>query len=248
MNTSDSFCLLRWEDDNTQSYGKAHPYKIIKCNTTVSNYSTVAFDVSSASQAAGSRVVSPEDVGTEVLRYLLKVTASFLGHGQVNKAVIAVPAKFTPQQRAATGAAYKAAGLKVTPIHMQLFIIAIVIINITSSACFITPSSRAYRIVLCIHLIYSEYGNAACAWYTLLSTMYIHIHNTGGACHRGADCSRRCLSAAQEEQHPSHSGIRLWGWYSGRVVAVCGQGISAGARSYPLTLHVQYNVISCRMM
>ena len=32
---------------------------------------------------------------------------------QVNKAVIAVPAKFSPQQREATGAAYKAAGLKV---------------------------------------------------------------------------------------------------------------------------------------
>ena len=32
---------------------------------------------------------------------------------QVSKAVIAVPAKFTSEQRAATGAAYKAAGLKV---------------------------------------------------------------------------------------------------------------------------------------
>jgi molecular chaperone DnaK (HSP70) len=33
--------------------------------------------------------------------------------GQVNKAVIAVPAKFSPEQRAATGEAFKAAGLKV---------------------------------------------------------------------------------------------------------------------------------------
>lgn len=59
------------------------------------------------------RVVSPEQVGTEVLRFLLKVTADFLGHSQVNKAVVAVPAKFNSEQRQATGEAYKRAGLKV---------------------------------------------------------------------------------------------------------------------------------------
>jgi molecular chaperone DnaK (HSP70) len=41
------------------------------------------------------------------------VTAAFLGHNQVNKAIITVPAKFSMEQRAATGAAFKAAGLKV---------------------------------------------------------------------------------------------------------------------------------------
>lgn len=74
---------FRWEEDSTQAYGKAHPYKVIKCNSSVSNYSTVAFDVSAANQAPGSRVVAPEDVGAEVLRYLLKITSSFLGHSQV---------------------------------------------------------------------------------------------------------------------------------------------------------------------
>jgi hypothetical protein len=38
---------------------------------------------------------------------------------QVNKAVIAVPAKFSPQQRIATGEAYKAAGLKVRVSNRQ---------------------------------------------------------------------------------------------------------------------------------
>ena len=38
-------------------------------------------------------------------------------HIQVNKAVIAVPAKFTPLQRQATGEAFKKAGLKVHSIH-----------------------------------------------------------------------------------------------------------------------------------
>jgi molecular chaperone DnaK (HSP70) len=48
-----------------------------------------------------------------VLRFLLSVTADFLGHDQVNKAVIAVPAKFSALQRQATAEAYKQAGLKV---------------------------------------------------------------------------------------------------------------------------------------
>ena len=48
-----------------------------------------------------------------MLRHLLDVTAAFLGHSQVTKAIIAVPAKFTPLQRQATGEAYRRAGLKV---------------------------------------------------------------------------------------------------------------------------------------
>ena len=58
-------------------------------------------------------MITPEEVGTEVLKYLLDVTAKFLGHKQVNKAVVAVPAKFDANQRRATGNAYKQAGLKV---------------------------------------------------------------------------------------------------------------------------------------
>jgi molecular chaperone DnaK (HSP70) len=48
-----------------------------------------------------------------VLKFLLGITADFLGHNQVNKAVIAVPAKFDANQRKATADAYKNAGLKV---------------------------------------------------------------------------------------------------------------------------------------
>jgi hypothetical protein len=32
----------------------------------------------------GKRVVAPEEVGTEVLKYLLRITADFMGHGQVS--------------------------------------------------------------------------------------------------------------------------------------------------------------------
>ena len=57
--------------------------------------------------------VSPESVGAQILRHLLDVAAFNLGHRQVRKAVMAVPAKFDSQQRMATGEAYKRAGLKV---------------------------------------------------------------------------------------------------------------------------------------
>ena len=99
-------------DPTTQSYAASHPYKVVPA-MTLSNYSKVGFELSSTPTNANATVVSPEGVGTQVLKYLMKVTAAYLGHNQVNKAVIAVPAKFSPEQRAATGEAYKAAGLKV---------------------------------------------------------------------------------------------------------------------------------------
>lgn len=57
--------------------------------------------------------VSPQTVGSHVLRHLLKWAADYLGHKQVNKAVIAVPAKFDQRQRGATVEAFRLAGLQV---------------------------------------------------------------------------------------------------------------------------------------
>ena len=116
----------------------------------------VAFQLSSTGHVPP--LVTPEQVGTQVLKYLLDITAEYLGHDQVissehcvlrlvrllflqisvlfltrslinlrllclhilrlkyiqvNKAVIAVPAKFSQLQRQATAQAYKNAGLKV---------------------------------------------------------------------------------------------------------------------------------------
>ena len=100
-------------DATTQSYAASHPYKVVT-STTLSNYSKVGFELSSSpTSTRQATIITPERVGTQVLKYLMKVTATFLGHNQVTKAVIAVPAKFSMEQRAATGAAYKAAGLKV---------------------------------------------------------------------------------------------------------------------------------------
>jgi len=57
--------------------------------------------------------VSPETVGSHVLRHLLSIAQASLGHSQLSKAVMAVPAKFTARQRSATAEAFKQAGLRV---------------------------------------------------------------------------------------------------------------------------------------
>lgn len=85
------------EDEQVQEYASAHSYKVVPVDGSVSNHSKVGFEIP-GSATIPSRVVSPEQVGSDVLKHLLKVTADFLGHSQVNKAVIAVPAKFDANQ------------------------------------------------------------------------------------------------------------------------------------------------------
>ena len=57
------------------------------------------------------RAVTPEEVSAEVLRTLLADASAYLGQ-PVNRAVITVPAYFTPEQCAATERAGKMAGLQ----------------------------------------------------------------------------------------------------------------------------------------
>lgn len=102
-----------------KEYASTHPFRIEFTKSSV--YSDVGFrikstgyeNVTSLSVVDKKPLLSPEYVGTEVLRGLLDLTAAFIGHKQVNKAIVAVPAKFTPEQRVATAEAYKKAGLKV---------------------------------------------------------------------------------------------------------------------------------------
>jgi len=98
------------EEEQVRNYANDHPFNVVE-STTTSNYSKVGFEIKLPNKEAV--VVSPEQIGTEVLKFLLKITGEYLGHNQVNKAVIAVPAKFDSQQRQATGEAYRKAGLKV---------------------------------------------------------------------------------------------------------------------------------------
>ena len=62
----------------------------------------------------------PTHIGKYVLEHLLEMVASHLGHRQVKSAVIAVPAKFNSEQRAATALAFKLAGLKVTRVMEEV--------------------------------------------------------------------------------------------------------------------------------
>jgi len=96
------------EDEKVRLYADSHPFTVVPSNSSI--YSKVGFSIKASGH---SPIISPEEVGTQVLRFLLGVASDYLGHKQVNKAVIAVPAKFSQKQREATGAAYKAAGLKV---------------------------------------------------------------------------------------------------------------------------------------
>lgn len=121
------FVARRDDSPEFRQYAASHPYAVEF--TQSSNFSDIGFRITATGFEAPSPtkghnakdprlqlvdgLLSPEAVAVEVLRGLMRVTATFLGHDQVNKAVIAVPAKFTPEQRAATAAAYKAAGLKV---------------------------------------------------------------------------------------------------------------------------------------
>mmetsp|Transcript_44553 Transcript_44553/g.69668 ORF Transcript_44553/g.69668 Transcript_44553/m.69668 type:complete len:438 (-) Transcript_44553:530-1843(-) len=57
--------------------------------------------------------VAPEGVGARVLLHLKAMVADHLGYDQVDKAVIAVPAKFDARQRQMTAEAYRQAGLRV---------------------------------------------------------------------------------------------------------------------------------------
>jgi molecular chaperone DnaK (HSP70) len=106
------FLASSLDDEKMQAYANVHPFEAVRVSEDVSAFGKVGFRLSKAA-TGHAPVVAPEVVGSHVLRHLLKVTADYLGYGGVNKAVIAVPAKFTPEQRAATAAAYKAAGLKV---------------------------------------------------------------------------------------------------------------------------------------
>jgi molecular chaperone DnaK (HSP70) len=98
------------EEKQVQEYASDHSFKVVSINESVSNHSRVGFEIPSLPH---TRIISPEQVGSDVLRHLLKVTSDFLGHNQVSKAVIAVPAKFDANQRKATGEAFSRAGLKV---------------------------------------------------------------------------------------------------------------------------------------
>ena len=66
---------------------------MIKVNSSITSYGELGFQLSSSATGHTPSQIAPESVGTSILKHLLDVTAEYLGHKQVNKAIIAVPAK-----------------------------------------------------------------------------------------------------------------------------------------------------------
>lgn len=60
--------------------------------------------------------IKPQQVGSYVVDHLISITKKFLGHENVKTAVIAIPAKFSHEQRIATVQAFAGAGVKVARI------------------------------------------------------------------------------------------------------------------------------------
>lgn len=60
--------------------------------------------------------LSPSQVGSYIINYMMEVTQIYLGHDNVKAAVICVPAKFDAKQRQQTVQAFTDAGVKVTRI------------------------------------------------------------------------------------------------------------------------------------
>lgn len=80
-----------WNEDIVQQYGQAHPYTIAEIDTTISNYSTVGFELklfqAEDTNTYTTKHISPESVGTNILKYLLQKTAAYLGHDQVSHGI-----------------------------------------------------------------------------------------------------------------------------------------------------------------
>lgn len=60
--------------------------------------------------------ILPHQVGSYVINHLMEITSQYLGYDNVKSAVIAVPAKFSAQQRQSTVEAFKHVGVKVARI------------------------------------------------------------------------------------------------------------------------------------
>ena len=95
-----------WSDPSVAEQAAKYTFDVVKDV----NSSGVAFALDVAGHPAA---VTPVDVGAEVVKALVRTVHGALGHENVKRAVIAVPASFGPAQVAATGEAFKAAGLRV---------------------------------------------------------------------------------------------------------------------------------------
>lgn len=102
------------QDPDVQKYALSHPFKVVETGE-ITNNGKIAFLVDSGNfeENRPVKIVYPEEIALEVVKHLMQLTNTFLGHRQVKNVVIAVPAKFNTKQREATAKVFANAGLRV---------------------------------------------------------------------------------------------------------------------------------------
>lgn len=101
-----------FDDNSVKDLSKEVEFEIAKNSEGV--FLRVPFHSdSNKGESTQSISIPPHRVGSYVVNHLMTIARSYLGHSNLNSAVIAVPAKFDQNQRIATIQAFKDAGVKV---------------------------------------------------------------------------------------------------------------------------------------
>jgi len=109
--------LGRSYKDVTQSLGHEVEFQISKApREDETEEDSVVFNVPIIHDKQETISISPQHVGSYVIHHLIQITSTFLGHSNVQSAVICVPAKFDARARRLTVEAFKEAGVSVTRI------------------------------------------------------------------------------------------------------------------------------------
>lgn len=91
----------------------SHPFQVTKDPVTDEVMFKLVFEDNNTDNIQTVKFVSPIEIGTMIIRDMRKSINTFLGHGNVQVAVIAVPAEFNTAQRIATRTAFERAGFTV---------------------------------------------------------------------------------------------------------------------------------------
>jgi molecular chaperone DnaK (HSP70) len=110
-----------YHDPAVQQLQQEVEFKVMSSSTTTQPVFSVPIhhDNDASSTSIEHRLVTPGQVGTYIVSYLMLMVQAALGHANARSAVICVPAKFTANQIAATKAAVEAAGVTVVRILQE---------------------------------------------------------------------------------------------------------------------------------
>jgi molecular chaperone DnaK (HSP70) len=101
-----------FDDDSVKDLSKEVEFEIVNSGGEVL-FRVPFHSDQNEGESTQSISIPPHRVGTYVVNHLMNIARSFLGHNNLNSAVIAVPAKFDQHQKLATIQAFKDAGVKI---------------------------------------------------------------------------------------------------------------------------------------